>query len=88
MPMRELPVSSEENDFILGALTKNIRLDKRDMLSYRELSINFGCDLGYCMVSLGDTKVSSLFTKERKVYKYLMHLKKTINFNKDIFLRN
>ena len=67
MPMRELPVSSEENDFILGALAKNIRLDKRDMLSYRELSINFGCDLGYCMVSLGDTKVSSVCLQKKKL---------------------
>ena len=61
MPMRELPVSTEENDFMLGALTKKVRLDKREMLNYRELSINFGWDLGYCMVSLGDTKVYILY---------------------------
>jgi len=62
--MRELPVSTEENDFMLGALTKKVRLDKREMLNYRELSINFGWDLGYCMVSLGDTKVMAQVTAE------------------------
>ena len=57
MPLRELLVSNNEHDFILGSIAKKIRLDERAIDQYRELSITFGKELGYCYVSLGSTKV-------------------------------
>lgn len=49
-------VSSNESLFIKGALVEGKRIDGRNLLDYRDLSVSFSEDYGRLELSLGETK--------------------------------
>jgi len=55
--MREAPVSLNEREFILAALSENLRADGRGPFEYRELSLSFGRQSGHVEARLGDSRV-------------------------------
>ncbi|KAF2431777.1 hypothetical protein EJ08DRAFT_678230 [Tothia fuscella] len=54
---REVELSNNERDFILGALRQGLRLDGRGQDVYRELEISFGEEYGVVDVRLGKTRI-------------------------------
>lgn len=55
--MRETPVSINEREFILQALSEGIRADGRTPFEFRELSLKFGRQVGQVEARLGDSRV-------------------------------
>ena len=53
---KELEPSTNEKLFILNALTEGIRLDERELDSFRDLQLEFGKDYGLADVRLGKTR--------------------------------
>jgi exosome complex component RRP45 len=53
---REVELSSNEREFILGALRQGLRLDGRGSDVYRDLEISFGEEYGVVDVKLGKTR--------------------------------
>ncbi|OKL61614.1 hypothetical protein UA08_03615 [Talaromyces atroroseus] len=66
---KETPLSVAEREFILEALLQNIRLDGRDVDTFRPLSVTFGEEYGHVRVKLGQTslvvRISAEVTKPR-----------------------
>jgi len=58
--MREEVVSITERQFILNALGERKRVDGREALEYRHLSIKLGAEMGCAYVQLGNTKVPGI----------------------------
>ena len=54
---READPSTNERQFVLSALSENIRLDSRDFNQFRPLSLDFGNEYGTADVRLGKTRV-------------------------------
>lgn len=54
--MKETPLSTNERDFLQGALASHHRIDARGMYDYRKVSITFGQQLGHAEVAIGKTK--------------------------------
>ena len=55
--MKELILSTVEKDFILKTIGERKRLDGRQAFDVRRVNIQFGVDVGCCVVDVGDTKV-------------------------------
>jgi exosome complex component RRP45 len=53
---KELEPSTNERRFALNALLENLRLDGRDVDSFRELKLSFGEEYGLADVQLGKTR--------------------------------
>lgn len=53
---KETPLSVAEREFILEALLENIRLDGRQVDTFRPLSVTFGEEYGHVRVQLGQTR--------------------------------
>lgn len=62
--MREVPLSLTEYNFVLKALSENLRLDKRQVYDVRDTKVEFFQTRGGCIASLGDTKVSAQCSAE------------------------
>jgi len=62
--MREVPLSLCEYSFVVKALSENLRLDKRGVYDARDTHIEFLKTRGACIVSLGNTKVTSQVSSE------------------------
>lgn len=56
MPSEALP-SSNERDFILSALSQNIRIDGRQFDQFRPIDLAFGDNYGQADVRIGKTRV-------------------------------
>ncbi|PWW79534.1 hypothetical protein C7212DRAFT_291353 [Tuber magnatum] len=61
---RELDPTINEKSFILDALNQKLRIDGRDLNSFRELELNFGDDYGLADVRLGKTRVLARVSAE------------------------
>ncbi|CUS14229.1 unnamed protein product [Tuber aestivum] len=61
---RELDPTANEKSFILDALNQKLRIDGRDLDSFRELELNFGDDYGLADVRLGKTRVLARVSAE------------------------
>ncbi|RPB02174.1 hypothetical protein L873DRAFT_1834325 [Choiromyces venosus 120613-1] len=61
---RELDLTINEKIFILDALKQKLRIDGRDLHSFRELELNFGDDYGLADVRLGKTRVLARVSAE------------------------
>ncbi|KAG0633094.1 ribosomal protein S5 domain 2-type protein [Tuber brumale] len=61
---RELDPTINEKSFILDALNQKLRIDGRDLDSFRELELNFGDDYGLADVQLGKTRVLTRVSAE------------------------
>ncbi|KAI9850671.1 MAG: hypothetical protein M1824_003195 [Vezdaea acicularis] len=57
MPPTKTEPSTNEKSFVLAALSSRLRLDGRDPLSYRQLSISFPSTYGSVDLSLGKTRI-------------------------------
>jgi exosome complex component RRP45 len=56
--MKETALSSNEKTFVESAIKEGLRIDKRQLDEFRDLSIFFvSKDFGSVIVSLGDTKI-------------------------------
>lgn len=54
--MRETVLSKSEKSFVEKAILENLRIDKRHLNEFRNLSIIFGKENGSVICSLGETK--------------------------------
>ncbi|CAZ85393.1 unnamed protein product [Tuber melanosporum] len=61
---REIDPTINEKSFILDALNQKLRIDGRDLDSFRELELNFGDDYGLADVQLGKTRVLARVSAE------------------------
>ena len=52
---REAEPSVNEKQFLLQALTENLRLDGREFTQYRPIDLSFGDEHGVAEVKLGKT---------------------------------
>lgn len=63
--MKETAISSNEKAFVESAIKDGLRIDKRQLNEFRDLSIFFvSKDYGSVIVSLGDTKVFACISCE------------------------
>ncbi|RNA07885.1 Exosome complex component RRP45, partial [Brachionus plicatilis] len=62
--MREVPLSLCEYDFVIKALSENLRLDKRSVYDIRDIKIDFLKTRGSCLLSIGNTQVSAQVSAE------------------------
>lgn len=57
-------LSSNENAFTLKSLTEGLRLDGRDLIDHRSISVEFGKNSGEVSFSLGETLIISRISAE------------------------
>lgn len=55
--MKETVLSNNERSFVEKAILSSVRIDKRSLDQFREVSIDFGLEWGSVCVALGNTKV-------------------------------
>lgn len=56
---REIEISTIERNFILDALSQNIRVDGRSLDQFRPLDLEFGDEYGTVTLRLGKTRYVS-----------------------------
>ncbi|KAF3938247.1 hypothetical protein ABW19_dt0205312 [Dactylella cylindrospora] len=61
---KEPEISLTEKTFVLEALKQNLRIDGRNLESYRDIQLTFGDDYGYVDVRLGKTRVLARVSAE------------------------
>ncbi|EPS38288.1 hypothetical protein H072_8042 [Dactylellina haptotyla CBS 200.50] len=61
---KEPEISLTEKTFVLEALKQNLRVDGRDLQSFRDIQLTFGDDYGFVDVRLGKTRVLARISAE------------------------
>ncbi|KAK6358266.1 hypothetical protein TWF730_007616 [Orbilia blumenaviensis] len=61
---KEPEISLAEKTFVLEALKQNLRIDGRDIHSFRDIQLSFGDDYGFVDVRLGKTRVLARISAE------------------------